>query len=651
MSNEREVPAVQMEAPQGAAELQTAGRRSVDATPHQTATALFVSAFFDELMRLGVRDVVVSPGSRSTALSMVAFEASKRFPSKLNLYLDVDERGAAFFALGLAKATGRAVCVICTSGTALANYYPAVMEAECSRVPLMVLSGDRPARLQQLGAPQTCDQTKAFSTHVRKFVGMPEPSATPGAIAYVRQMARELVIAAAPGTHTSAPVHANFPFDEPLKPNLAAAGLFEVGRAVGGDDSAPLPGLVQSDSMLLPQVANQLAEFLQRYRTIVVCGEGTLSQEAIHDGNRRCREAQALFAFAAAFDAPLLADPLSQLRGVDSPSVIATYDNIFATDEVPAFDTVVRFGRYPVSKKLTTYLAQHKHTQIVVDLQDTRDFNSATTTFVQADPLDFVVALLETQNGVGQHISVPSFGAASAEEPERVPALDAFASAGGNLAAWAAAEQAQRTRIEEVRATGGNSFEGSYVRALLDIMPAHSLLFSANSMAVRAVDTFYTHAARGITVLANRGLNGIDGTTSTAFGAAQYFDQTVYLTGDLTFLHDINALALAQEFRRRAALGAPEPSIVVVVMNNAGGAIFDMLPQASDEDYFERLFLTPHETDFQSVVQGFKVGYSCVTTVNDFESIVRAKLGKPGVHVVEVPLPLRGVRSRYAAYQ
>lgn len=132
--------------------------------------ALFVSAFFDELYRAGVRDVVVSPGSRSTPLAMIAYKSS------LNFYLDVDERGAAFFALGIAKATARPACVVCTSGTALANYYPAVMEAESSRVPLIVLSGDRPQHLQHVGAPQTSDQLKAFSNHVKKFWQMPEPA-------------------------------------------------------------------------------------------------------------------------------------------------------------------------------------------------------------------------------------------------------------------------------------------------------------------------------------------------------------------------------------------------------------------------------------------------------------------------------------------
>nr|WP_232329685.1 thiamine pyrophosphate-binding protein [Eggerthella lenta] len=156
-----------------------------------TASALFLGAFFDELERWGVHDVVVSPGSRSTPLAMTAYELSRRFPDRLRLFVDVDERGAAFFALGLAKASGQPAAVICTSGTAVANYYPAVLEAESSRVPLIVLTGDRPARLQGLGAPQTCDQLNAYGSHVRAFRNMPEPAADAAAIAFARSLARD----------------------------------------------------------------------------------------------------------------------------------------------------------------------------------------------------------------------------------------------------------------------------------------------------------------------------------------------------------------------------------------------------------------------------------------------------------------------------
>lgn len=586
----------------------------------------YVGAFFDELVRAGVRDVVVSPGSRSTPLSMVAFELHQRLGNTFNLYLDVDERGAAFFALGLAKATGRAVCVICTSGTALANYYPAVMEAETSRVPLIILSGDRPPRLQGLGAPQTCDQEKAFSNHVRRFIGMPEPSVRPDRIAHVRQVAREAVIAAAPGTHASAPVHVNFPFDDPLTPDITAEDLFDAGRIAGGDD---LPAVVQPDFVLAPAEATKLAEFLDTKRVVVLAGEGTFSPEALVDHARRDREAQALIAFAERFDAPLLADPLSQLRSYGHPAVICGYDRIMDTDAMPAFDVVVRFGRYPISKRAYQAIEELRPVQIVVDPLATRDFDSQTTTFVAANPLDFVVAMLEA-------------GQASAPQE-----LGIEAPLPANVHEWGLLDRERIERICRTDFDSEDAFEGSYVRALLDEIPAESLLFSANSMAVRAIDAFCLSGAKRLTVLANRGLNGIDGTVSTALGAAQSFEQTVLVTGDLTMLHDLNALALQGEMLLREADGAKRPSVLVVLLNNNGGAIFDMLPQRSDEPYFQRLFLTPQQVDFPAAVSAFGIPAKTVHSVGEFRAAAQEFMGQPGISFIEVPLPLQGVRERY----
>ena len=604
------------------------GRNARDRQKKQ-ALGTYIGSFFDELMRAGVRDVVVSPGSRSTPLSMVAHEAHARFGSAFNLYLDIDERGAAFFALGIAKATGRAVCVVCTSGTALANYYPAVMEAETSRVPLIVLSGDRPARLQGLGAPQTCDQNKAFSDHVRRFFGMPEPSDAPGKIAHARQVAREVIIAAAPGTHASAPVHVNFPFDEPLVPDTSMPGLFDAGRVSAAD---ALPALVQTEHELSAHDASALAEFLDAHNVIVLAGEGTFSSEAVANSARRDREAQALIAFAERFDAPLLSDPLSQLRTYGHPAVICGYDRIMGSDGMPSFDAVVRFGRYPVSKRATQAIEAARAAQIVVDPMATRDFNSQTTTFVAANPLDFVVALLEA----GQ-APLPGDVSADAALPQ-------------SIHEWGLIDRSRTERILATDFAADSQFEGSYVRAVLEGIPAESLLFTANSMSVRALDAFYVNQAKHLTVLANRGLNGIDGTVSTALGAAQNFEQTVMITGDLTMLHDLNALALQGEMQLREHEGSPMPSIVIVLLNNNGGAIFDMLPQKSEEAYFNRLFLTPPQVDFVAAAKAFSVPARTVHTVTEFTQVFGEFLGIKGISLIEVPLPLSGVRERYDQY-
>ena len=585
-------------------------------------TALFLSAFFDEMRRCGLRDVVISPGSRSTPLSMVAHAAP------LNAYIDIDERGAAFFALGLAKASGRPVAVIATSGTAVANYLPAVLEAKSSRVPLVVLTGDRPLRLQDLGAPQTCDQLKVFGDAVRHFREMPEPRADAASIAFARQAAREAMAAAAGVAEGSlgsgggslldaAPVHLNFPVDDPLKPALDVPGLFEVGRAAPTErDLQPRIG---GWLALGPNRARDLVRLLEGKRVVAVCGERCFTGSS---GRAN------LLRFAREFQIPLLADPLSQLRQDDDPFVVDNYDSFLGHDDAPEADVVVRFGRWPVSKRLTQWFERTRPLQVVVDPRESRDFTSATDVFVRTTPGGFVTALLEARERLG--VAAGGQARACAE-------------------AWLAANESARTRILSVSGEPA-LHEGTVVRALLESVPDGTLLFAGNSMAVRAIDTFMLRADRALPVLCNRGLNGIDGTLSTAFGAAQHFDQTVLLVGDITALHDLNALAMQGEMLLREREGYRRPNILVVCMENGGGAIFDMLPQASDEPYFERLFLTPQHVDFGPVCQGFAVPYAQVSSLEEYRAALEGMLGTPGISFVSARLPLRGVRERYGKY-
>ena len=708
------------------------------------AAARFLAAFFDELSRWGVRDVVVSPGSRSTPLSMTAYELSRRAPERMRVFVDVDERGAAFVALGMAKASGRPAAIICTSGTAVANYYPAVMEAESSRVPLIVLTGDRPPRLQGLGAPQTCDQLHAYGTHVRSFRQMPLPADDADSIALARQAAREACIDAGadlPSHGTAAgekraesggspytagaewdwrgsarepriagscfggPVHVNFPFEEPLKPDFTVPGLF---AAVPED----------ADAVSVASSARIAGIWLTSGRTIVLAGEGTCSTLG---------EAREVVAWARAFDLPLFADPLSGLRAIDDPIVIDCYDSILEPGGVlpesildeqhlpegnglapdgdgslaegeaslsgaskaaldstaagslrgrphwplPGCDlnpqVIVRFGRYPLSKKATQFAAAACRAgarQVVVDPLETRDFNASTGAFVPCKPIEFV----------------------------RATRADAPDVRGSYAQAWIDVNAAAERRIARVDTAQGarrDRFEGAYVRRAVELAPEGSLMFAANSMSVRALDTFYPKGKK-LTVLANRGLNGIDGTVSTAIGAAQSFDRTTLVIGDLAMLHDVNALALQRELRvkreERAALcpspaprtscpvddaGAqdargrvsfrPEgwldgvvspdgPGITIVLLNNNGGGIFDMLPQKSRDPYFERLFLTPQDVDFQLAAGAFGVPHCRVRSVDAFEKAYRASLGAPGITLIEVPIPLSGLSERYEAY-
>ena len=656
------------------------------------ATARFLGAFFDELAKWGVRNVVISPGSRSTPLSMIAYELSCRAPQRMSTYVDIDERGAAFLALGMAKASGRPAALVCSSGTAIANYYPAILEAESSRVPLIVLTADRPPQLQGLGAPQTCDQSHAYGTHVRAYRGMPLPADDEGSLRFARQAAREACIAAlgscefpqnqgaqnpsAPigtpqrlaGACFGGPVHLNFPFDEPLKPDVTLPDLFDAGIPCAGSAAdgtglgakpvrnSQLPvGVAQVRGVMEGAAAAQLARELLASSVLLLAGEGSCATY---------EEAQRVLAFARAFAIPVLADPLSGLRSLDDPLVIGNYDSVLqpggiSSDEALNPQVIVRFGRYPVSKRATQWARAREDAgvlQVVVDPLETRDTNAATTVFVRMKPADFAQSMeraLRREDG-----------------PATAGANDlSFANA------WQRVEEAAAKRIAAVDAGEGSDpdgFEGAYVRRVLELAPAGSCLFAANSMSVRAVDTFYLKGAKQLIVLANRGLNGIDGTVSTAIGASRCFGRTTLITGDLTMLHDLNSLALQRELRVQRQLAdiagdanrTPEQAakrntcetdtgaqgITIVLLNNNGGAIFDMLPQKSQEAYFERLFLTPQDVDFQAAVAAFGVPYSKTATLAEFDRAYRASLDVPGISFIEVPVPLQGLRERYADY-
>ena len=319
----------------------------------------------------------------------------------------------------------------------------------------------------------------------------------------------------------------------------------------------------------------------------------------------------------------------------------------------------MRFGRYPVSKRATQWARAREDAgvlQVVVDPLETRDTNAATTVFVRMKPADFAQSMtraLRMEDG-----------------PAAAGANDlSFANT------WQRVEEAAAKRIAAVDAgeePGADGFEGAYVRRVLELAPEGSCLFAANSMSVRAVDTFYLKGGKQLTVLANRGLNGIDGTVSTAIGASRCFGRTTLITGDLTMQHDLNALALQRELRVQRQLAdaadgasrtpeqdaernscetnAGERGITIVLLNNNGGAIFDMLPQKSQEAYFERLFLTPQDVDFQAAVAAFGVPYSKTATLAEFDRAYRASLDVPGISFIEVPVPLQGLRERYAKY-
>src|SRR5579859_1090259 len=346
----------------------------------QQATHVYVSAFIDELVRCGVRHAVLCPGSRSTPLAMLLAENKQ-----IKLWMHLDERSAAFFALGIAKAGREPVIVACTSGTAAANFLPAVVEAHYARIPLIVLTADRPPELREVGAPQTIDQQNLFGMHAKWFVEMMLPEATSGALRYVRTMACRAVATAS--SVPAGPIHLNFPFREPLVPQPADVPIQDVARSDGKPYVTVTSGLRETDSDQISDLWRNLRRIEQG---LIVCGPQNDPAFPLSVKN-----------LSRFLGYPILADPLSQVRSGQylAPNLIATYDAMLRdsafTDRM-APQVVLRFGAVPTSKPLTQYLQKYRDfRQIVIDGgEGWNDPDLIASDVIHADPGRFCNALM-----------------------------------------------------------------------------------------------------------------------------------------------------------------------------------------------------------------------------------------------------------------
>jgi 2-succinyl-5-enolpyruvyl-6-hydroxy-3-cyclohexene-1-carboxylate synthase len=557
----------------------------------QAALSFSVGAFVDELVRGGVRDFCVCPGSRSTPLALTI----ARHPSA-KLWMHLDERSAGFFALGLAKMSRAPVALVCTSGTAAANFLPAVIEAHFARVPLVVLTADRPHELRGVGAPQTIDQINLFGTHAKWFLDMAEPDAAPEMLRYVRTVAGRAVATALRGP--AGPVHINCPYREPLMPDAQLAASAPAARDAGRPYVAVSAGPRAPDPALVARLAAELAQI---ERGLIVCG----AQDDPALAEQLARLAQAL-------GYPILADPLAGLRcgPHDHALVIDAYDAFLrdaAFAEHFAPEVVLRVGAMPVSKPLLQYLQRHPSCrQIVADGDG--GWNEPTllaSDIVHADARLLCAALLDHLSEKGQ------------AETSRWAAT------------WRAAQARTRAAIADHLGAIGELFEGKVFAELAALLPEEAILYAGNSMPIRDLDTFFPGGERPTRLLGNRGANGIDGVVSSALGAsAAGAGPTVLVIGDLSFYHDSNGLLAAKLHGL---------NLTIVLLNNDGGGIFSFLPQAADPEHFEQLFGTPHGLDFQPLAQMYGACYTRVASWEAFRAAVRGGLARGGLQIVEVP--------------
>ena len=528
----------------------------------------FAATFVDELAAQGVEFACVSPGSRSAPLAM----ALQRHP-RIKVLIHIDERCGAFFAVGLGKATGKPAVVLCTSGTAAAEFHAAVVEAAYSRTPLIVLTADRPPELQGVGANQAIDQQRLYGTAARWFADPGVPADVPNAPRIWRRLAARAVAEAAVG-----PVHLNLPFREPLVPTPG-----HIPTAQGA------PAQTVTAGRLLPSQAQvaALASALQKsQRPLVVAG-------AMRDGDRLAPALNRL-------GLPLLAEPTSQLRRSEAGAVVESYEALlragWSLQHGP--DLVIRLGGSPTSRVLNRWLAAAAAPTFLVDPdRGWRDEDQVATNVVACDPQPLLEAL-------------PVL--------DRAGWRDRWVSAGKKASAAIAATMVS-TPLHE----------GHVVRALSMRLPASGQVFIGSSMPIRAADSFWPLSRTQQRFFANRGASGIDGLVSSGLGVATGRDPlpTVLLLGDLSLYHDMNGLWALQRHGIRATL---------VVCDNNGGGVFNFLPQAEHQDVFEEIFATPLGLDLSQVARLYGLVYSPVSDRSGLEPAIADAIAAPTPTMVVV---------------
>jgi 2-succinyl-5-enolpyruvyl-6-hydroxy-3-cyclohexene-1-carboxylate synthase len=559
----------------------------VDPTNANTALA---SAFAEELARGGLRHAVVSPGSRSTPLAVALWRAPE-----IEVTVIVDERSAGFFALGAAQASGAPVALLCTSGTAVANYHPAVYEADESALPLLVLSADRPPELRGIGAGQTVDQIKVFGSSVRWFCEVGTHEADDDGLLHYRSVACR-ALAAARGETRPGPVHLNLPWREPLSPVPVEGAVSATDPlALQGREGRPLTAVTRIDlepsAFLLEEMAGHIGDAIAG---VIVAGR-QLDPEL--------REPLAHLARVSGF--PILAEPTSQLRcgPHDRSHVVASYDLLlrderFARSVVP--DLVLRFGEMPTSKPLRAWLAASGASEIVVDpLGDWNEPSNRASAILRADPTELA-----------------SGWAARLEKEER-----------GAPKAWIAAEAAAQAALATELGAAGPLAEPALHHALGQAHSDGDLVYTASSMPIRDQEAFLGAEGTDVLFLANRGANGIDGLVSSGIGAAHASGRpTTIVTGDLGLLHDIGGLA---------ALRDVSTPVRIVVIDNDGGGIFHFLPQeqAMGTAEFEALLGTPRGVDAEKAAALFDLPHRRLESLEDLPEALASGTGLTEIKV------------------
>jgi 2-succinyl-5-enolpyruvyl-6-hydroxy-3-cyclohexene-1-carboxylate synthase len=520
------------------------------------------------LHELGISMVFFSPGSRSTPLVL----ALERHPS-IDCASVLDERTAAFLALGYSRRTQKPAVILCTSGSAVTNWFPAIAEASHSSVPLLFLSADRPEELQNCASGQTIDQVNLFGSFVRGFHQIPLPDLDPTAIQSLRSALAQAYLESM--DLNSGPVHLNFPFREPFLP-LKLPDPVELSPLI-----TMAPSKLDSDRAVdeISRLANQFV------KPLIIAGEHA--------------PAAFILDWLSKYPTPVLCDSLSPLREYPLSTKILRYENLlrdssFAQQAKP--DLIIVLGPLPTSKTLRSWIDQSGAERLVIEPRG-----------ISVDPLTSTSHSFQLEYSRLSLIELPIC------ENEWVKL-------------WSSAEKSVEKKLELAFSEQSGFFEGKLVRQLSKNLPEHSYLQVSNSMPIRDLELFWYAKEKKRKIFGNRGVNGIDGTLGTALGLAHLSDSpTFLLTGELAFLHDSNALLFHAQF-----MG----SLTVFIINNKGGGIFENLPVAGEPE-FEKCFATPQECDFPLLCEAHGIEFICPSTWEEISGLIQHPIAT-GVRIIEM---------------
>ncbi|WP_206911818.1 2-succinyl-5-enolpyruvyl-6-hydroxy-3-cyclohexene-1-carboxylic-acid synthase [Enterococcus sp. DIV0840] len=546
---------------------------------NQSEMTNYLQTFVEGMISSGVEQAVISPGSRSTPLALLLHRQAQ-----IETFIEVDERSAAFFALGLSKASTKPVVLLCTSGTAAANYYPAICEANASHIPLIILTTDRPHELRQVGAPQAMDQFHLFQNHVKEFIEMAIPEGTKVMLDYAYWQGMRATDTAC--QTPKGPVHLNFPLREPLLPDLNRSLVTEKTTEI-----------FAGKKQLSEEQLAECVDVWQGKKGVLVVG-----------GSHTPEEAKIFIELAGMLNWPILSDPLANINsGSKESPLIMSYADLFIqeVDMIQYPEVVIRFGMLPISKNTMLWLQSLNETTTIYFVDETGEWQDQlkqTQVAIQAEEQTFAKAVTDKI---------------------KMRTADSWRN---QWIDWQEKTEQQLTELSEMKTLN----ETSASILVHKKMTKNGQLFVSNSNAIRFLDRFSTPKGNHYHLFGNRGINGIDGIISTALGmcATNPDRQNVLLIGDLAMYHDMNGLLLAKRYNL---------PLTIVLLNNNGGGIFSFLSQRQLKvEDFEPIFGTPIDLDFSLVAQLYGAEYVKAETLEQLELLLEATQKQPKFQLIEV---------------